>query len=393
MHKIASRFFKRSNLRPALILILVFAIIFLLFFWRLGNLTPAYSLIEKNSLSQSASLSAVVANPSFAPHKMFQFGSGFLGDSGLWARLPSVIVALVFLVSFYVVSRRWFGKLVAVLSTLMFASLPWIILTSRSAAPEIMYLSSLALIAGIVWLSMTDRKKTALFVTSLAAIMVAYTPGLVFFLIVALYLWRRKIIDASREVGRIAWIGAFFLLLIGILPLVWAAIQHPGTLRSIILIPTEIPPPLDILKTVVWGALSFVWSTREGYPLILGRLPLLSVSVTALSVFGFYIMWKRAKSELVAMLILLLTAILGYGLNRDMAVLTIAFPAFGILMAAGLRFLYAEWRSIFPLNPIPKSLAIFLVVGLVALNMMYGIRYALAAWPNNQTTKSIYVLK
>lgn len=393
MHKIASQLFTRDFLRLAIIILLIFSTIFTLFFWQLGSLTPAYSPSEKDALSNSNSLSKIVSDPNFAPHKLLQNAFGYLGDSSAWTRLPSVLMALIFLGSFYAILRRWFGKMVAVLSTLMFATLPWMILISRSATPDVMYLSSLVLIAGIVWLPTTERKKLALFGISLAAIVTAYTPGLVWFLIPAAYLWRNKIKEGTQDVGKLAVAGSSLLLLLGLSPLAWAGAQNPEVLKSTLLIPTEFSTLIEILRATAWSMLSFIWTTRESHPMLLGTLPLLSISVVALSVFGFYIMWKRARIEIIGLWVLLFIAILGYGLNQNLAILTIAFPVFGILTAAGLRFLYAEWRSIFPVNPIPKSLAIFLVVGLVAVNVMYGTRYALAAWPNNQATKSTYVLK
>lgn len=393
MHKIASQFLTRSFLRQTIIFLLIISVVFVLFFWQLGTLTPAYSPDEKDALSQSGSLSNIVTNPVFMPHKFLQYGLSFLSDSSVWARLPSVLMSLVALGCFYVISRRWFGKMVAVLSTLLFASLPWFILISRNATPDVMYLSSLLLIAATVWLPLTERKVVAFFGISLAAIFCAYTPGLIWFLIPAAYLWRHKIKEGAQDVGKLTPVGAFLIFLLGLSPLGWAALQNVDVLKSILLIPNEYPALIESVKGAGWSILSFVWATKESHPMILGTLPLLTISAIALSVFGIYIMWKRARAELIGLLILLLVATTGYALNQNMAILTIAFPAFGILTAAGLRFLYAEWRSIFPLNPIPKSLAIFLVVGLVMLNMMYGIRYALAAWPNNQTTKSTYVLK
>lgn len=62
-------------------------------------------------------------------------------------------------------------------------------------------------------------------------------------------------------------------------------------------------------------------------------------------------------------------------------------------MAAGLRYLYIEWRHVFPLNPFAHSMALGLISLVVAASLLYGARYSLTAWPHSAEAKSSYVLK
>ena len=85
--------------------------------------------------------------------------------------------------------------------------------------------------------------------------------------------------------------------------------------------------------------------------------------------------------------------IVAAALNRNLLLLIYVLPAVAVAVAAGLRYLYMEWKSIFPKNPIPKYLAVALITGLVGMHIAYGLRYSLLAWPNTAATKSTYVLK
>lgn len=393
MLDLRQRFLNRAFARSAVIFLLVFSIIFTLFFWHLGSLTPGLSPEEKTAIESSASLDAISSDPVNGPHKLLQFVFTSRGESAILARLPSVILGLFFLACFYAIARRWFGRLIAVLSTLIFASLPWIVLTARSATPDIMFIGTTCLVATYIWLSVAQRKTAALLILSAAAALLAYTPGLVWFLITGFLLWRKKILTGVRPAGKWTLTAAALMFVIGILPLAAAAAFDISILQRLLLIPANLPEIIELLKSVTWGVLGFVWSTRDPYPLVLGNLPLLPAAVIVLTIFGIYIMSVRARIEFYGLLSLIMVAILAYGLNRNLGILTLAFPAIGILMAAGLRYLYAEWKSVFPLNPLPKILALSLMVGVVLLNMMFGIRYSLAAWPNAETTKNTYVLK
>jgi hypothetical protein len=81
------------------------------------------------------------------------------------------------------------------------------------------------------------------------------------------------------------------------------------------------------------------------------------------------------------------------GLNDIFAVLGLALPLLMIVVGMGLRYLYIEWRQVFPLNPIAKTFAIGLMSALVLIQVAYGIRYSLLAWPVVVAPHSIYVLK
>lgn len=147
------------------------------------------------------------------------------------------------------------------------------------------------------------------------------------------------------------------------------------------------------MKSIGWSALALVWRVRTHNPLIIGRLPLLDIIQIALIVFGTYAMWTKARREMASLLTLIVVAIIFAGFNSNFLLLTLCLPALTTLIGAGLRYLYIEWRSVFPRNPLPLSFALILMACLVGLQVLYGLKYSLVVWPHTPSTKQLYVLK
>jgi hypothetical protein len=126
---------------------------------------------------------------------------------------------------------------------------------------------------------------------------------------------------------------------------------------------------------------------------ILGRLSILSIVQTALLVFGVYALWKAAKPKLLVLLAAAGFAVIAAGVYDQLSVLALGLPAAAVIICAGLRYLYIEWRSVFPRNPLARTLAYSLLWALVAVQVLFGIRYSVLAWPNTVATKHVYVLK
>jgi hypothetical protein len=96
---------------------------------------------------------------------------------------------------------------------------------------------------------------------------------------------------------------------------------------------------------------------------------------------------------MVGLVLLLVFSIAAAGINQDLKFLTLGLPAVGLIVAAGLRYLYIEWRSVFPRNPLPRALALVLMSTVVGLHVWLGLRYSLIAWPHTVDTRQTYVIK
>jgi hypothetical protein len=257
-----------------------------------------------------------------------------------------------------------------------------------------MLTSSLALLAAYVWLTRTERwPNAAWMVLCIVAAIVFYTPGVVWVLAAGLALGRKRLEGKTENISQSSLAAGVVLFFVMIAGAVFAALRHLSVAKHLLLIPDSLPGPLIFLKQTGWALSGLFFRTQYHFDLNIARLPLLTVVALILSVLGIYTLLKRAKSDATFLICLLAIGVVSIGLGQEISFSLFVLPVFGLAAAAGLRYLDFEWRSVFPRNPLPKLLAILLMVILVGLQLVYGVRYSLVAWPHTTETKTHYVLK
>lgn len=375
--------------------LLVAVIIGFTLFYHSGSAPAGLSPQEVAARTGSQSLATILNNPLDAPHKLVALvlhRSGFSGAAAL--RFDSALFAILFVVSFYSLAKSWFGRTVSLLSVLLFFGTPFLIIMARQASGGIMLLSPVVIIALYNWLLRTNKYKNWAWMSlMIAGGLFIYSPGLVWWLAGAVIISRQKIIEALETVPRwlvAAGLATFVILLI---PAGIAVFNDWHLVRGFAAVPVHWRPPLDIVKSLVWMLAGLLVKMPYHSQLIIGRLPILNIIQIGLLVFGLYAMWSTTRSKTLALSSSIAFAILAAGINDNPTFLAFSLPAIAIFMAAGLRYLYIEWRNVFPSNPIPRSLALTLMICLVAAQLVYGMTYSLVAWPHSLHTKSSYVLK
>lgn len=366
-----------------------------IFLWHLGSGLPGLSTAETAQRTASANLHTIFSSPLNAPYKFLEYVfARILPNSSLGLRLASVTVALICALSFYRVVSGWFGRIIGLFGGLIFISLPIFILTGRQGSAEIMYFAPIILIWLYAWLIKTDRPKTLVWAGLLAAVgLLLYIPGMVWWILGAAIICRAKLIAAISVVPQWVSATAFALSAFIISPLVAGLVSHTNLIRPWLLIPDHWSPILDVGKNIFKMFLALFIQTPYHSILILGHLPLLNVLVLALIIFGIYAMQAVARAKAAWLGLSVLFAVLLAGLNNNLSLLAFGLPALGVFMCAGLRYLYIEWRAIFPRNPVPKSFALILIAAVTLAQLYFGIRYALIAWPHSVATRAVYVLK
>ena len=365
-----------------------------MYFWNLGSSTPGLSPAEALSRDSSRDLAAIFEAPVNAPHRLLQLGLTQINSGTISLRSASVVFMLIFLVLFYLMIRLWFGRFIAALSTLILAASPWLVVVARSATPAVMLLAPLALIAEFLWL--TRRRKYLnlswlIFVITVA--LAIYIPGMIWFVLIGGAIKWKELSGLASAVN--GWVASLSMLifLAAITPLAMAIGKQPDIVKDLFLVPDQLAGTLATVKSIGWSALSLIWRLPYTTDLTVGRLPLLTLAQIAMSAFGLYAMWTNAKRETLQLAALLVASILLAGLNNQLLLLIPAVVVICIFTAAGLRYLYVEWRDIFPRNPLPRGLAVVLMLILVGVQLAYGWRYALVAWPNTAATKNVYMVE
>ncbi len=359
-----------------------------------GNMPKGFSVNEHLVKSSSSEIDEIYKNPTNAPQRLIIYSAQASGQtSHTTLRLVSVIFGLIFAACFYYLVRNWFGKTIGLMSTIIFCLSTFFILASKQASGEIMLFAPIAVMAAYMWLTRTDRKSLALILLLASVGIAIYIPGMVWFLAGGLILGWKKIAAAVEDVPT-SYVALGFLALGALMiPLGMAIINDWRIVKFIALVPENVPDPITLLKNTAWMTSALFIKAPQGSVLILGGLPLLSLVQSALLVFGVYAMFSVAKKKLLSLTLAVIFAVLVAGLNNRLSLLFLGLPAIGILIAAGLRYLYIEWRGVFPHNPIPKSLALILMTMLVGIQLVYSLTYTLAAWPNAPATKTNYMIK
>lgn len=372
----------------------VILLIFFAFFWHLATYLPGASSTEVATVNTSAGLHSIYHNPINGPYLLINY---LLQKAGLhtltYFRLESIIFALIFVACFYKIARTWFGKFIATVTSLIFATTPLVVLAARNATPDIMFLLPLAIGVFYFYVSKSDEIEPK-FVIGLMAIsaLSLYTPGMFWLIMLGVYAARKDLLEIAQSLSKKFLAACLLLFILIVLPLVASSTENTQIIKSLLLIPDHIFS-VPTLKSSLWSVLSVFWHSGTHNLLQVGKLPLLNYTQLILAAFGVYALWSRARGKVYGLGGLILFGCLAFSFTGIYSISLITVIASLVLVAAGLRYLYMEWRGVFPRNPLPRSLASFLLILVAVINVGYGLRYALIAWPHTVDTRAAYVLK
>jgi hypothetical protein len=369
-----------------------FLILLIIFCWHLQSQTVGLSSAEAASRS-AAKLSNIANNALFAPHKiveniLFHLSGGRI----FFLRFTSVLFALFYCGCFFYVLKAWFGKPIATLATVLLAVTPLFLLAARTATPAITFAATSSIIFSYSYLKRSQTNWALLiFVVIVAAAL--YTPGMIWLTIVAMISRRRQLGEVLTGKTLLFNGGVFIGFLILLSPLVYSLVNTPELIKSWLLIPTQVSSGVVFGKDFAWAFASLFVKLKEHVDLSLARLPILDAAQIGLFVFGVYVMWTRLRRDFLWLAGSIVLGCLLSALNHNIDVLILTLPSLALICGMGLRYLFIEWRRVFPRNPMAKYFAIALMFGLILIHVFFGIRYSLLAWPTSAETKHTYVLK
>jgi len=364
-----------------------------LFFWKLESLTPGLSTNEIVTRQASGSLSNIFHNPTNAPFKLLEYGILHISHSPWALRGMASAISVIFIFCFWRVAVDWFGRFVGALSTLLFASTTWLSVDGRLADGNNWLLAPIGILALFLWLRRTEHKFVANILFWLSLGLAAYVPGLLWLELVGIFIARKRLIVIIRELRTLKTLPGPLVYIATIVPLAWSLVGNWRNIKPLLLIPNHFNNWLTSLKDVGHAGLALVWQSPVHLPYLVGRWPMLSIMQVILAVFGITVMWERARRIAFGILVVLLLAVVGAGLNQAWWLLFLGLPSLTVLEAAGLRHLYLEWRTIFPRNPLAQSLATIVLLALIGSQLALAGYYSLSTWPNLDTTRSSYVIK
>jgi hypothetical protein len=380
---------------PALRYIIIAAVLAAILIFQLGTHPSGLSQSEVSARVSSQDLSTILDHPINAPHNLLTYAISAAGASGVLSlRLSSVLFGLLFLCSFYALCKAWFGKTIGLMGAVIMAATPFFLILARQASAEVMFFSIISIMAAYLWLLRTKSAYTLAFIALvICCALFIYTPGVIWWLAGAALVSRKKLFDAMSEIPKTVIISTLLLGVLLVVPLAVSIVKDIDILKSIALVPGHLRTPLEIVKSTGWMAIALLAKAPYRHNLILGQLPLLNFVQVAFLFFGIYAMWSAARGKALALAAGVVFGIVAAGINDNLSLLAFSVASLLVFVVAGLRYLYIEWRSVFPRNPLAKSVALALMCGVVVAHLLFGLRYSLVAWPQAESTKTVYVLK
>jgi hypothetical protein len=359
--------------------------------FRLGSLNKGASLSETAYINSLRSGKNLLADPTYLIHKLPAYMLYKLGcHSVTFYRLVSVIFTASTVLSCFVLLKRAYTTRVATLGATLLLTSAWILHVGRAATPEVSFLLILPMLLVATWLHSTSRHYPSLLVLCMVFIVGLYIPGF-WLLVLAVITWEYKAIFAALR--SVTWwfrVICGFVLVLGLLPLAWAIAHDPSIVTLVVGLPKHVSDIrfvgshfLNIPKNLfVYGPIDPArW---------LGRIPILDFFSSAMLVLGVYSLryhFKRHDIQMLAGSTILLTALISAG---GLITVTALIPLLYVFVGAGIAFMLRQWVTVFPRNPIARTLATSLMSITVLLVSYYHISHYFIAWPRTPATKQAF---
>jgi hypothetical protein len=384
-----------TNWQAAAAYVLITAVLLVLYTFRLGTLVPGFSPAEIQARNDSSSLKVIVDNPINAPHKVGQYVLLKLNQKGAFAmRLVSVFYAILTVWILYALLIRWHTQRTAIFGTVLFATTSWFLHSARSATPNILLGALLAIATCGFYIRYGRIRSQAWLMASIIIGMSLYVPYMAWFVLLGA-LWQVKLIrDSIRVLSPlvITWCIAIFTACL--IPLIIALIRTPDLWHQLLGIPPTFAAPVEILKNI--GRVPFmIFGRAQLLPEYwLGRMPVLDLFAAVMFIFGVYAYAYKVRLHRTQLLIAVF--VIGaslIGLTASYENVTLLMPFVYIVVAAGITLMLQQWFTVFPRNPIARSIGAVLMTCAILTAVAYQLINYYVAWPNNANTKKTYSIR
>jgi hypothetical protein len=378
--------------QPTIGYVVAYLVLLLLFVYRIKDLVPGFSSIEKSAITATNSGALIMENPLFAPHKVLQYIIQKLGHSGFFAmRGVSIVIGIGIVFLLFITIKRWFSFRIALITSVLFATSSWFLFTVRLATPDIMVLSILSIIAYGSWLTRNPLPKKAIIVGFLLTTWLLYIPGMILFLVGG-FVWQRKSIAkiTSQEKLTTLIVGISAVALLA--PLLFGFYQDPGLFKMYVGFSADPLAQLaQIPKNLLLVPYQIVIASRLDAARGITGVPLLDILTVVMALIGGYYYFINDRSldrtkilfggALVSWLLISLNGLVG---------IQILLPFIYLFVAGGFAHMLEQWFKVFPSNPFAKVTAIILITVSVGAVCTFHIRKYFIAWPQTPTTKTFF---
>lgn len=391
----AARLWLRSHKLTLGIVGLFAVLVTSLLLYRIATLpSGGLSGFELQIAATPTSWHSLIQDPFFLSAKVLH-SAGFylLGSHGaLSSRLPSALLGAVAIISVGLLLRAWHGARIAVLGCLLFATSAWTLHISRFAGFDSSYLVALPLLLATQLIIQRSRAGWVPYIILLVWSSLLFTPGLIWFVLIAVWWQRYELHDAWRQ-GR-TWWRRTLLVLSGLVWLPLLAnrfITQPLAIKDWIGMPTGLSGLSGFGQRLADVPLHLFIHGPSAPDIWLGQLPILDVFTLIVTILGivFYTRhWRSSRAHQIGIYGLLSFLLIGLG---GSVTLSLVIPLLYLLAGSGLSWLLRDWLTRFPNNPIARAVGIALITTAVVTSCVYNLQSYFVAWPHSSTTISHFM--
>jgi hypothetical protein len=380
------------------ILIGIGSVSFLLLF-KLGSLVHGLSdsefALQQGIAHNSLSLQHLVRDPINLPYNLGLYIMQFSPFSGpTTVRLTGAVFGLLGAIGFFYILRKWYTLRMAIIGTTLFATSSWFLHAARYASPEASYLLLPILIAGVIYIQSKARKHLVLLLVTILGLLSLYIPGMIWFLLAALFLQRHVIFRSLRLQPLWFQLTIGFISIVLLVPLVamivWPLGESTQNILSLMGLPTHLPSMIVVLKNIAHIIGNIFIYNVQGPLYVPGHLPLLSAATGALAVIGlvqFILHFRLARTQLIVLVGLLGTILISLG---GPVALVLLLPFLYLVVIEGLKWLLERWLQVFPRNPLARGFGVGMVIILIGATSFYHLNRYYLAWGHSPETRAVF---
>ena len=366
------------------------------FMWyKIASIPSGYSPLEwaiHLNLSQKAySLGYIWNHIFFAPYYLALLIPQYMNRYGLFSiRSVSNVFGLICVVIFFYINWRWWGTLIAVLSTILFGTSFWFFQISRNGGPTILYILAalIIILLGFV-VRNKERHETKTLLSALLALLLLYIPGMVWFVVIAAVLQRKLIIEEYKKLPTQVKLIIPLASIIFLFPLIRECYLSQSSLKTFFGLPIVFSFHTFLINLAEWPLIIFFRNPILNQYSI-GHLPILSVFADIMFVLGAYWIWLKRKLDRFYLLgaTIIISWVL-YALGGPVSIY-LSLPFVMCIAATGIAFFIGQWFTVFPKNPVARVTGITVLVFAVLVIGWFNIDAYFNAWPHTINTLAVY---
>jgi hypothetical protein len=379
--------------RPALAIGSLALVAWLLYFHRLGTLLPGYSTTERATMLASSNWHYIANNPVNAPYKILVWLFTAVAHHGaLMTRAVSACFGILAVAAFFIIIRPWYGFRIAFLGTLLFATSAGLLHTARLGTPLILQMSLLAVLFTAGWYRRSHHRAFVGYVVLGVSAILWYVPGMLWFELIGVALVWRSLWGQLHRTKPLHIAGSLATFVVILAPLIVASIHDPHVALSAAGLPQHLGTLKHFGMNLLHNALGIGIYSNSSQLLTVGHVPLLGVAERVLAALGLYAYlrhnrsvrtWFIAGTAVISLLLMSLGGSVGFAM---------LLPLLYLLVVHGLDHFLGRWLTVFPRNPIARSVGVGVVCAMLFFSVLYQVRVYFVAWPHNPTTQAAFRL-